>query len=162
MKKNIVSLFTLFLAFAAILVLTDVSYAQRNSRKARGRNYTKAEVKAIIHRVEERVDNFKDNYDESLDRSSLNGTNKEDWLNRRAKDLELATDDLSRKYDNSDSWSENKNEVRKCMDIATDIHKNMKSKRYDSKTETNWNRVVYELNTLAKLYNLPEVGSRAY
>jgi hypothetical protein len=162
MKKYIVSLFTLVLTFSAILILTDVSYAQRNSRKARGKVYTKAEVKVIIHRVEERVDNFEKNYDKSLDRSSLNGTDKEDWLNRRAKDLELATDDLSRKFDKSDTWTQNKDEVRKCLNIATDIHKNMRNKKYGSATEANWNRVVYELNTLGKLYNLPEVGSRAY
>jgi hypothetical protein len=38
----------------------------------------------------------------------------------------------------------------------------MKNKRYGNTTEDNWRAVVYELNTLAKLYNVPQVGSSAY
>lgn len=160
MKFNFLRLLTVFTGLLTILVLTDVTNAQ--PRRARGKVFTKAEVKQVINRVEDRVDNFVSNYDRSLDNSSLNGSNREDWLMKRAKDLENATDELSREFDKRDLWIENKDEVRKCLNIASDIHKNMKNKRYGSVTEGNWNRVVYELNTLAKVYNLPVVGSNAY
>ncbi|MDQ3088349.1 MAG: hypothetical protein M3Q78_07095, partial [Acidobacteriota bacterium] len=75
----------------------------------------------IIDRVENRVDNFVKKYDKSLDRSNLDGTKREDNLNRRAKDLEGATDELSREFDRRDAWAENKDEVRKCLNIASDI-----------------------------------------
>jgi len=120
MKKN---LFSLFISLAAVLMtlsLADVSNAQKR-RESRGRGLTKKQVKVIIDRVEDRVDNFVKHYDKSLDRSNLDGTKREDNLTRRAKDLEGATDELSREFDRRDAWAENKDEVRKCLNIASDI-----------------------------------------
>jgi len=161
MKKYFVNLFVGLAAVLMVLTFADVSNAQRR-RETRGRLKSKAEVKAIINRVEDRVDNFVDNYDKSLDRSRLNGSSREDWLNKRARDLESATDELSREFNRRDAWIENKDEVRKCLNIASDIDRNMKNYRFGAATENNWSRVRYELNTLADVYNLPKVGANAY
>jgi hypothetical protein len=161
MKKYFVNLFVGLAAVVMVLTFADVSNAQRR-RESRGKMRTKAEVKVIIDRVEDRVDNFVGNYDKSLDRSRLNGTSREDWLNKRAKDLEKATDELSREFGRRDAWIENKDEVRQCLNIATDIDKNMRNYRFGAATERNWANVRYELNTLADVYNLPKVGSNVY
>ena len=160
MKKYFVNLFVGLAAVLMVLTFADVSNAQR--RESRGRMRSKAQVKAIINRVEDRVDNFVDNYDKSLDRSRLNGSSREDWLNKRARDLERATDELSREFGRRDAWVENKDEVRKCLNIASDIDRNMKNYRFAAGTENNWSRVRYELNSLADVYNLPKVGANVY
>ena len=162
MKKYFVNLFVVLAAVLMVLSLADEANAQRNRRESRGKLRSKAEVKVIINRVEDRVDNFVKNYDKSLDRSRLNGSSREDWLMKRARDLESATDELSREFDRRDAWSENKDEVRKCLNIASDIDRNMRSYKYGAASEGNWNRVRYELNTLADVYNLPKVGAKAY
>lgn len=146
----------------AILAMADVASAQRVRRESRGRSMTKAQVKAVINRVEDRVDNFEKNYDKALDRSKLDGTSRENWLMNRARDLERATDELSREFDRRDAWAENKAEVRQCLNIASDIDRNMKNYRFGTATESNWDRVRFELNTLADIYNLPKVGAAAY
>ena len=161
MKKNIFSLFAVLAAVLMILSLADISSAQRR-RESRGRGMTKAQVKAVINRVEDRVDNFVKNFDKSLDRSNLNGSRREDALNRRARDLEGATDELSREFNRRDTWAENKDEVRKCLNIASDIDRTVRNRRLGANTENNWARVRYELNTLADVYNLPKVGSNSY
>jgi len=161
MKKNLFSLFVSLAAVLMILTVADVSNAQRR-RESRGRGRTKAQVKVIIDRVENRVDNFVKKYDKSLDRSNLDGSKREDNLNRRAKDLEGATDELSREFDRRDAWAENKDEVRKCLNIASDIDKTIRSRRLGADTESLWAQVRYELNTLADVYNLPKVGSNSY
>lgn len=161
MRKQIFSVLTGMVVVFAILVMANSTNAQK-TKEARGKRYTKAQVKKVIERVETRVDNFVKNYDKALDDSRLDGTEREDWLMKRARDLENATDELEREFDRSDRWIENKAEVRKCLNIATDINKNMKNRRYDRKTEANWAKVRYELNTLADIYNLPKVGSSAY
>lgn len=156
--------FRFFVGFAAVLMflaVADVS-AQSTRRESRGRNLTKAQVKVIIDRVENRVDNFVKNYDKALDRSKLNGSSREDWLNRRAKDLEIATDELRREFDRRDLWAENKDEVRKCLNIASDIDRNMRNYKFGAAAEGNWSRVRFELNSLADVYNLPRVGANAY
>lgn len=161
MKGKLLSLFVGLFSVVIILSLASVSSAQKR-RESRNRMMSKAQVKAVIQRVEDRIDNFIGNYDRSLDKSKLDGTSREDWLNKRAKDLEAATDELSREFERRDAWAENKDEVRKCLNIATDINRNMKNYRYGSATEANWARVRYELNTLADIYNLPRVGAGAY
>ena len=160
MKKNLFNLFAVLTAVFAIVILTDTSNAQ--PRRARGKVYTKAEVNQIINNIENRVDVFVKDFDKSLDNSRLNGSDREDKLNARAKDLEKATDELRREFDKHDAWIENKDEVRKCLNIATDINVAIKNRKLGAKTESNWANVRYELNTLAKIYNLPEVGSSAY
>jgi len=146
-------------AVLILLLIADTATAQR--RESRGRLLNKAQVQAIVRRVEDRVDNFVKKFDKSLDRSRLNGSSKEDWLNRRAKDLERATDELRLEFDRRDAWIENKAEVRSCLNIASDIDRNMRSYNFGA-AEANWARVRYELNSLADVYNLPRVGAMAY
>jgi Na+/phosphate symporter len=161
MRKQVFNVLTGMVVVFAVLVLANSTNAQR-TKEARGKRYTKSQVKEVIKRVETRVDNFVKNYDNALDKSRLNGTKREDWLMKRAKDLEHATDELRKEFNRKDAWIENKAEVRKCLNIASDIDKNMKKRKYGKKTESNWTRVRYELNTLADIYNLPKVGSSAY
>jgi hypothetical protein len=161
MKRNLLKLFMVMAAVVVILSVADVSSAQRR-RESRGNLMTKAQVKLVINRVEDRVDNFVDRYDKSLDHSRLNGSSREDWLMKRARDLESATDELSREFDRRDVWAENKEEVRRCLNIASDIDRNMKNYNFGSATEKNWTNVRYELNTLADIYNLAKVGSSVY
>ena len=162
MKKIVLKGFVGAAVVLTLLMLADTSSAQRRRREARGKAMTKAQVKVIINRVEDRVDNFVKNFDKSLDRGRLDGTSREDWLNKRARDLESATDELAREFDRRDAWIENKEEMRRCLNIATDIDRNMRNYRYGSGTEANWARVRHELNTLADVYNLPKVGADVY
>lgn len=161
MKLNTTRLLIGIFSVVALFTMVDTTNAQKR-REVRGRGLNKAQVKVIIDRVEDRVDNFVKNFDKSLDRSRLDGSSREDWLNKRAKDLERATDELKREFDRRDSWAENKDEVRSCLNIASDIDKNMRNYRYGTATETNWARVRFELNSLADVYNLPKVGSSTY
>jgi hypothetical protein len=161
MRRNFLNLFVVLAAVVVILSAADISSAQRR-RESRGRAMTKAQVKVVINRVEDRVDNFVERFDKSLDHSRLNGTSREDWLMKRAKDLESATDELSREFDRRDAWAENKEEVRRCLNIATDIDRNMKNYNYGAPTEANWANVRFELNTLADIYNLAKVGAGVY
>jgi hypothetical protein len=161
MKRNFLKFLMVLAAVMVVLSVADVGSAQRR-RESRGRGMTKAQVKVVINRVEDRTDNFVSRYDNSLDHSKLNGSSREDWLMKRAKDLESATDELSREFDRRDAWAENKEEVRRCLNIATDIDRNMRNYRYGSATEQNWANVRFELNTLADIYNLPKVGAGVY
>lgn len=149
-------------SMVCILMLADGASAQRNRRESRGRSLSKAQVKVIVNRVEDRVDNFVSNYDKALDRSRLDGSSRENWLMSRARDLEKATDELSREFNRRDAWVENKDEVRRCLNIASDIDRNMRNYRFGSTAEGNWARVRFELNSLADVYNLPRVGSSTY
>ena len=125
-------------------------------------NPQKARVDAIIKLVEENTDDFVKLMDKALDDSRLDGTAREDYLNKRALDLESATDELRREFDRRDSWAENKDEVRKCLNIASDIDRTMRNRKLGAAAETKWAKVRNELNNLANAYKLPKVGAKAY
>src|SRR5689334_18837876 len=163
MKTTFLKAFTVIAAVLVMLSLADSADAQRrNRREARGRAMNKAQVKAVINRVEDRVDNFVKNYDKSLDRSRLDGSSRENWLMNRARDLEHATDELAREFDRRDAWIENLEETRRCLNIASDIDRSMRTHNFGPATENNWANVRFELNTLADIYNLPRVGANVY
>ena len=163
MNKTYLKVFAGIAAVFMILMMADTGNAQRRVRReARGRAMTKAQVKVVINRVEDRVDNFVKNYDKSLDRSRLDGSSRENWLMNRARDLERATDELAREFDRRDAWVENLEETRRCLNIATDIDRNMRTHNFGPASENNWANVRFELNTLADIYNLPRVGAAVY
>ena len=163
MNRTGLKLLSVIAGVLVLLAFAETGSAQRVPRReARGRAWTKAQVKAVISRVEDRVDRFIKRYDEALDRSGLDKSNREDWLMKRARDLETATDELAREFDRRDAWVENKDETRKCLNIATDIDRNMRRFNYTREAEQNWANVRFELNTLADIYNLPKVGAGVY
>lgn len=161
MNRNLFRMLAGFAVVLMVFVMFDTANAQRR-REVRGRVLNKAQVKVIVNRVEDRVDNFVKNFDRSLDHSKLNGSSREDWLNKRARDLESATDELSREFNRRDAWVENKDEVRRCLNIASDIDRNIRNYRYGAVTEGNWANVRFELNSLADVYNMPKVSSSTY
>ena len=148
-------------AVCAFMMLSAPAEAQRR-RTPRQRGYTKNEVNNIIKRVETRSDSFVKLFDKSLDRSGLNGSEREDRLNQHARDLEKALDDLRHEFDRKESYIETRPETRRCLDIASDINVAMRNRRMGGETERQWALLRAELNTLADVYGLPFVGSPEY
>ena len=144
---------------AALLLLVacalpaDADAQRRRSPRARG--YTRAEVDAVIKRVETRSDAFVKLFDRALDRSGLDGSDREDNLNDRARRLERELDDLRREFDRKESYVETRPEVRRCLDAAEEINRVMRARRMGAETERQWALLRSELNTLASVYGLP-------
>ena len=147
-----------FLAAIAVIVGSVCALNSDANAQNRRNNLARAQVDRLIRSVEERVDRFVVQFDYALDNSRLNNTRREDNLNRRARDLEAATDELRREFDRNDSRRENSAEVRKCLNIASDINVAMRNRRLNQATERNWAAVRTELNALARAYNLPQIG----
>ena len=160
MRNRTVKFFAaLALLCAACAPLAPAAEAQRRRapRTPRARGYTKAEVDAVIRRVETRSDEFIKLFDKALDRSGLDGSEREDRLNERAKNLERALDDLRREFDRKESYVETRPEVRKCLNLAEEINDVMKRRKMGAQTERQWGLLRAELNTLADVYGFAPV-----
>ncbi|MCA1624569.1 MAG: hypothetical protein LC768_10230 [Acidobacteria bacterium] len=158
LKKSITALF-LFVAVAMTVFVFNTQANAQYTRVRSNNNLSKAQVERILRRVEERTDRFVALFNDSLDNSRLNNSNRENNLNRRARDLESATDELRREFDRSDRWIENQDEVRRTLNIASDINVAMRNRRLGGATERTWNLLKTELNALARAFNLPAVGN---
>lgn len=135
---------------AALSVPTQAQY----SRGYRSRLYTKADVDRIIRRVENQSDRFVNSFDRSLDNSRLDGTAREDNLNRRAKDLESALDSLRSEFDRRERYQDTRAEVSRALSTAEGINGVLRRRRLGGDTERLWAQVRAELNALAYVYNL--------
>jgi hypothetical protein len=142
----------LVIALALSSLLTVSTFAQGT---ARGRYYTKNDVERIIKRVEERSDAFKTVVDKTLDRSVLNGTQKEDNINEQVKQLERALDNLRSDFDRRNEWRETKDQVRAVLNQADEVGRIVKRNRFNARVQRSWAALRTDLNTLAGVYNLP-------
>jgi hypothetical protein len=151
MKMSLKLLPGIFLALICLSGLSGQAWAQ---------NGRKQEADRAIRNLEGSMDVFVRLFDKSLDNSRLNGTRREDNLNKRARDLESATNQLRREFNRRDSWAENKGDVRKCLNLASEIDRVIARRRLGDATETTWADVRRDLNALAALYNLPNIRGR--
>ena len=147
------SLASILLAVGAIAFLTTMAAAQGTHK---GNFYTKADVDRIIRRVEERSDAFRLVVDRSLDRSALNGTNREDNINQQIKELENAIDRLRNDFDRAQSWEETRSQVQRVMNEADEVNAIVRRGRWrrGGPVKAEWSMVRTDLNKLAGIYNL--------
>lgn len=123
----------------------------------RGRVYTKAEVAEIIRHAENASDTFRAAVDTRLDRSRLNGTEREDFMNRQVKQLENRLDELRARFDRTDTWLETREEVRHVLVAARDVAGGMRRGPFGRPLAVEWRRLRADLNTLAGVYDLPKL-----
>ncbi len=160
MKNNLLKvLFVLTAVFGVITITSGEANAQR--RVMRPVMASRYQIDQTIRRVETRADRFVAALNDSLDHSRLDGTNLEDRLDQRARALGDATDKLRREFDRGDSLQENRQYVRTCLDIASDIDVSVRRRRFGAKTENTWAVLRSDLNSLARYYGLSGIG-RAY
>lgn len=148
---------SILLAFGSITFVTTTqagAVAAQGTHK--GNFYTKADVGQIIKRVEERSDAFRQVVDRSLDRGALDGTNREDNINREVKELETAIDDLRKDFDRAQTWEETRSQVQRVMNEADEVNMIVRRGRWrrGGPVKAEWSFVRADLNKLAGIYNL--------
>ncbi len=121
-----------------------------------GKDYTKGDVERIIKRVEDRSDEFRKVVDRTLDRSVLNGTNREDNINQQVKELEGAIDTLRHDFDRANTWAETRSQVQRVMNEADEVNAIVRRGRWRraGAVKSEWALVRSDLNKLAAVYNL--------
>ncbi len=147
----------LLVAFVATLFVFSDAEAQRRGR-GRGRGYTKSDVNRVIQRVETRSDAFVSVLDRALDRSRLDGSRREDELNRLAQQLENQLDTVRRDFDRRDGYYETRPEIARVLNIANNINNTMQRRRLGREAERSWAALRADLNALANVYGLPRVN----
>lgn len=154
MKRLITTMMSLLLLCLLTATLASVATAQGTGPQ--GKFYTKAEVEAVIKRVEERSDAFRKVVDRTLDRSVLNGTNREDNINEQVKELENAIDKLRGDFDRANTWQETREQVLRVLREADEVNAIVRRGRWrrGGTVKNEWALVRNDLNRLAGVYNL--------
>jgi len=106
----------------------------------------------MLHRLRRDSDKFKKSVDSALDKSSLNGTNREDDINAFVKDFYKESDNLYDRFKDHKSVS---GDVQNVLDRASRIDGFMHRHQFrNNKAERDWNAVRADLDQLAEAYNV--------
>jgi Ni/Co efflux regulator RcnB len=146
----------MLLVFFVTVIVLSAPPSTSAQGTAKGRYYTKADVERIIKRVEETSDEFRNVIDRSLDRSALNGTNREDNINQQVKELENAIDKLRRDFDRAQTWDETREQVQRVLNESDEVNVIMRRGRWPrgGPVKSAWAAVRSDLNKLFGVYNL--------
>lgn len=112
---------------------------------------TDRQVETLLNRIETRSDNFRQSLNYALDRSRLDNTQREDFLNRYVADYERATDQLQDEFRNRRATTAN---VQEVLNRAAYLDSFMRAHGLHATAERNWNLLRTDLNTLARNYNV--------
>src|SRR5687768_2341255 len=97
------------------LITFVISFGTAAQAQDRAYRVTDRQVQTLLDRIEKRTDSFKSEVDRSLDRSNIDGTNREDSINTMISNFEQATDRLK---ENFNSRRSSGNDVQEVLNQA--------------------------------------------
>jgi hypothetical protein len=143
MRKGMLIVISVFMLLASVAVVARAQDAPyRLSDK---------EVKKLMAQLKKDTGKFRKSLDSSLDRSRLNGTNREDDINAFLKNYEDATERLYSRFKDDKSVGA---DVEAVLDGAADIDRFMTRRLASEKAERDWEVVRQDLRRLADAYNV--------
>ena len=109
------------------------------------------EADRMIRRIERQSDRFKLSLDSALDKSRLNGTNREDNINSFVRDYYEQTKRLRDHFDQKHSSSADVNAV---LEKASRIDDFMQRNRLLSPAQDDWSKLKMNIDALCAAYNI--------
>ena len=109
------------------------------------------DVKKLMAQLKKDTGRFRKSLDSSLDRSRLNGTNREDDINTIVKNYEDATERLYSRFKDNKSVGA---DVEAVLDGAAELDRFMTRRLASERAERDWAAVRDDLRRLADAYNV--------
>ncbi len=133
----------------AALVVMLLNVCAANVMAQRAYRDSDTTIRNLIQRIENRTDGLQRGIENSLDSSRLNGTAREDEINRLVADFESATDQLRIRFENRQSTA---SDVRQVLNRANLINTFMINNRLNARAEQDWRLLRSDLDILARSY----------
>lgn len=146
-------------AVAAAMLLPVGLNAQRypRDRDRRDHDDRRGRVAGIIADLERRTDDFKVALRRALDHSRMDGTRREDMLNRDAARLEQAANRLRDSWNADRDFERSRRNLRAAIMAGQDLQRTMARHRLRGGLQREWGAVRHELNLLAEVFREPPV-----
>jgi len=138
---------------ALLFVMTCLALAAPARAQVAGQPYrlSDKDVERILGRVENQANNFRKSLDASLDRSRLNGTNREDDINAFMKNFDEQTKRLHDRFDDHKSVAA---DVEAVLNSAAAIDEFVHRQRLNERAQNDWSTLRASLDDLAQAYNV--------
>lgn len=117
-------------------------------------------VNGTVRSLKEKTRQFARQLDRDLDRSRMNGTRREDEINRMADRFKDAVNDLDNNYyNNNRSYGRNDNEMRRVYQYAADIERSISRAQVSYQTRNLWSSIRSDLQSISRGYNVYNNGN---
>lgn len=136
-----------FFAFIGLMLSLSTSA----NAQIRAYQVSERQVQAVLDRIESRTNTFRAEIDRSLDRSTVDGTSREDSINTMIGNFETATDTLKNNFSSRRSTS---SDVQEVLNRAGFVNRFMRNSRVSRSAQDQWNLIRTDLNTLAGYYRV--------
>jgi hypothetical protein len=144
------------MAVAVALLLPGILAAQpRRDYPPRGGRGV--DISRVVADCEERTNQFRVALRAALDRSGLNGTQREDQLNVDAERLEHAMNRVREAWNREHDPPKTRHFVDDAITAGQDINRTMVRRRLNPGVQRQWDAVRAELNRLAEAFGLPRI-----
>jgi hypothetical protein len=154
-RPYISALRTVAICLAAVtLGAVDIAKAQPQPRV-----YSKQDVERLIKDVEESSKDFERDFDTWLDRSSLDGQQREDRYNRQVNNLTSALSTLRSNFNRRNDWWLSRSDMQRVLNTATLVNTAMSDREVRGSLNRQWGALRRNINRLASAFNLPAVGT---
>ncbi len=136
-------------------VKTNLDYLARSYRVAwawtqsESPALNRASIREVIRRLEQTSDEFRASFDDALDRSRLDGSQYEDFMNNVVATFERSVDELEKQINRSNEL--NPADIRLTLDNAATIDDFVKKQDLNMRARRDWSRVKANLDDLAFL-----------
>lgn len=144
------------LSLGLLISTENVVNAQNQNRV---RTYSQSDVERLIREVEQSAKEFRRDFDSWLDRSPLDGQEREDRYNRHVKNLTKELSTLRSNFDKRNDWWLARSDMQRVLNAATLVNSAMSEREAARGLERQWNRLRRNINRLSEAFNLPPVGS---
>jgi hypothetical protein len=114
-------------------------------------------ITRTIDDCEDRTDKFVRSLRRAMNWSSLDGTAREDELQRVSRDLEKSMDRVKKAWTRKKDVSETRRHVDEAIRSARNVNVTMRARRLDPGVERDWMEVRGQLNLLARAFKLPSI-----
>jgi hypothetical protein len=161
MKTNRTTLKFSILAAAMLLLSLPAAASAQWGRQDRypddrdyGRNgrYDDRGLRDSVHRLDRLAKDFERDMDRSLDRSRVNGSQREDRINDQVHQFRDAVGDLKSRVGNGRDLNRSANEARRVLQEADQIDR-FARRGFDGRTSSEWSQIQQELRYISNAYD---------
>lgn len=146
MRKILITVLTVAVFFTIEFTAMQTAHGQLRPYRV-----TDTQVRNLLTRIESNTDIFRNRLNNALDSSAINGSRREDEVVQNMSEFEQATDRLSRNFD---ARNVNTTDVQEVLSRASTIDSFMRSRRFPTAVQNQWNTLRTDLNTLAGYYRV--------
>ena len=118
-----------------------------------GRTYSKKQVEKLIKDVDKSGDEFRRDFDSWLDRSPLDGQQREDRYNRQVKELTNVLSTLRSNFGRSKDWWQSRRDMQSVLNQAGQVNTIVGGAEVRGRLNRRWGNLRTNLNRLADAFN---------